>query len=1582
MKNVHSPSTITTPAPKAHSMHPLRLAIAWVLLMMALMVVSPTNAGSTYFMRNGFLSSIKARPLAHFSFERLRHNALPTRIFAHNPLRNYVYMHWLYQNLTVLPSPRTSFDETKRSGLTFAREATASFAVNEQHVTSMPEYRMCTDEECLKVHDVDVGPSFEGSSERVFGDGFSDRFGNQGILVEAWITIKTMSESAFSTSTVPRLIAHFGYMPDILDSQPAGEGQVPAWSLWQVGGNRIRAVVWVIDSNLHWFFPCDSATAYCNVQTEPCTTEVDRMRQVWLELDVLPNVPQHVAIRITQNRRIVFCSHPLDVPSIVSFDTQLGSVSYSMDPTTWSEIAWMQKWMETPNHPAQPRMSSLEIGKAMLRLRFPTSTSTWYSWTGTVHQIAMYGAGALVNPLDNPTYYDFRGEIARSFTRADVDTLRSYGPPNTTPYISRRTVTLPIRQEPYNMSLPDVTFCTDFDGDLITYVSSFLPSNPDIVTLKLYDRKNASGTNPFPYPLYNVSQDEFFVQTKNYTTGTFTLPMACRDDFMADLEEFPLAPYDNIVTFIVVPGLVNFLFESTPVDQEVKVGESKRVRLGVRDMHANPVQRLFIDQVPVSGTLRRSFANGTDGPILSANTSVTVEGSGDVWVTFTPSARSNSYTYRYGDQHLFTDLIQFRWVAAGNYSAAQNATFCVLSPMRALHRAETFPINGVGGEVTLAGLDELGSTFVYTILTLPANGALYHGNAVNMPIVSTPFNISINKIRYRYPAGVVADPFDSFVYRLTNMATGAISNNATVTITIRPVVMDEGMTYYNRTATPAILQYGFEDGQIAYPPLGPLTALDRTGRRLAGDMGVARFGAATWSRTRQGLTMSQTLSGGTRASSDNPYRLYQNLQSEMTIEVFLRSDGAIRESNVTILGAGGDTNYSPRQVCSPSNPNFGGWRLVQASSGEIVFEVVVGFPEAPYLAPTCLTLSIPRSDPGEIQYIVARTRPGIVELISKDESGDLFYAARDPIGLRLDAPTVWRNTSITLSPPHFDAVWSGTIHMIAMHNRFLFDDEVELLHMMGPPNSYPVISLNPYANVTENTRGIAFSVETLNGACYDFDGHSTTLRLMTLPLRGAIYLGGTSTRITQLALPYSIPEGAYLEFQPPTDDLSTMFVNFTCIDSEGAASIHTTIAIGIVEGPPRSFPRDEVYPVSVGGAANISLHARLFHGGRLSGYKLLSLPSSGALTLLDGSPVAVDTFYAGDPLVLTYQSDDIADEDLPARNLIAVDTFLFKSVKDGIESALTATVRVNVTNRIYIGNVEARCLQNAVNCRIDLVGSALGHDVQFFVFSIPEEGTLRAPPLNITVTSSFLPFYIDSPGRSIYFTPPTLSFGDDFATFLVGCYDIVTGLRSENATVRVHVDRIDLPPTLLISSGAEIRQSSLSRAAPSLVSAAFEDDFEDFSYTLTIQSTLPVDFTLADLNVLMEAGLVRRTGFGYRSGLTIVSGSLNQIKRILLGPIQVYVPVPSSDPVTFTVKSDRTGFTKTASVLVDTDTTSEDYSPPAPPTPGSDPNNPSSPPPGFDTTSSTPGGSGPSTIVIVFISLGALVLLIFVWWVW
>lgn len=261
---------------------------------------------------------------------------------------------------------------------------------------------------------------------------------------------------------------------------------------------------------------------------------------------------------------------------------------------------------------------------------------------------------------------------------------------------------------------------------------------------------------------------------------------------------------------------------------------------------------------------------------------------------------------------------------------------------------------------------------------------------------------------------------------------------------LRSPWVEGASNFHLRNHTGLLFRYDFTEGQTSTS--NPSKVRDATKRFLLGNLSTSPT-AVSWSETQQGMSIPSP-SGGVRAESElTTENLLGHLTSEFTLEFFFTSPINLRSLNLLIAGFGDWPPGTPYGACEAGvSETYGGWRLSSFISTAIDFEAVLSVNGVP----TCVARSISITA-NTVRHLVVRAHDGTLSIVSH---GNTVSA----VGANLAfSPALWvrHPAPLTVANPHATTGWTGTMHMIAMYDRYISDSEISSNLNYGPPNSLP-----------------------------------------------------------------------------------------------------------------------------------------------------------------------------------------------------------------------------------------------------------------------------------------------------------------------------------------------------------------------------------------------------------------------------------------------------------------------------------------------------------------------------------------------
>jgi hypothetical protein len=266
--------------------------------------------------------------------------------------------------------------------------------------------------------------------------------------------------------------------------------------------------------------------------------------------------------------------------------------------------------------------------------------------------------------------------------------------------------------------------------------------------------------------------------------------------------------------------------------------------------------------------------------------------------------------------------------------------------------------------------------------------------------------------------------------------------------------------FHERNDSGLLFMYTFDEGQQSTTP--PSKIRDISGRGLLGDLTSATNGDVNWDPARQGATFPSPYGGVRMVSERNTSDLLDAAGAVFTMEFWLRSplNGKLCQLSSSavyqekwIAGFGDATAGGAFQPCGESSPSEGGWRLFSRCDDSVTNQVTLHFSFVHihpfWMVPVCKFFWVPVVA-NAVSYIYIRSNGVAANGFSYGIAG---ASADGPL-----SATVWRRSDpkyLTVATSHNSGGWTGHVHMIAMHNRYLSNAEVNANYAIGPPNSFP-----------------------------------------------------------------------------------------------------------------------------------------------------------------------------------------------------------------------------------------------------------------------------------------------------------------------------------------------------------------------------------------------------------------------------------------------------------------------------------------------------------------------------------------------
>jgi hypothetical protein len=368
-----------------------------------------------------------------------------------------------------------------------------------------------------------------------------------------------------------------------------------------------------------------------------------------------------------------------------------------------------------------------------------------------------------------------------------------------------------------------------------------------------------------------------------------------------------------------------------------------------------------------------------------------------------------------------------------------------------------------------------------------------------------------------------------------------------------------------RNNTGLLFMYLFDDGQQQSEP--PAFVRDVSGNNLIGNLTTSTTGAVAWNAARQGMLAPNSSAPGFRAvSQQTSAGVLSRLGSEFTIEIFftntLNGEYIPAWQNLHIASFGDIVPGQPFAACNETDVvHSGGWQFFSRWGNGVSFSGVLRVNGIP----TCVTLShlVP---PDVMHHLVIRMKNGTLSMDANNVIARYTTQyAFPPVPPDTIAflPSLWaRNPApLVVANPHETKGWRGTMHMIAMYDRFLPDDEVTANRNRGLPNSLAVGNHTAHAAI-HRTRGTIFE----QVACSDYDGDPTEAQLQSLPSHGTLW--HDDEEVTADDLPLTFTPGS-LEYRSTGSTAPPATIRYACSDGfalgrESAA----VVSIELTNAPP------------------------------------------------------------------------------------------------------------------------------------------------------------------------------------------------------------------------------------------------------------------------------------------------------------------------------------------------------------------------------------------------------------------------------
>jgi hypothetical protein len=376
-----------------------------------------------------------------------------------------------------------------------------------------------------------------------------------------------------------------------------------------------------------------------------------------------------------------------------------------------------------------------------------------------------------------------------------------------------------------------------------------------------------------------------------------------------------------------------------------------------------------------------------------------------------------------------------------------------------------------------------------------------------------------------------------------------------------PVVRGANV-FGTRNHTGLLFMYVFDEGQQSAD--APSIVRDVSGKNLMGDLITSTTGSVAWNAARQGMQAPNSSAPGFRAVSQNTSAgVLSRLGSDFTIEIFMTNtiNGQYipASQNLHIASFGDMVPGQPFQGCDALDTvTSGGWQLYSRFGSAI--EVSAVFFQSG--VPTCRSLAVP-TDLESMRHLVIRMRNNTFSIWTRAPGRTGAFTTNGAQTNLHFAPSLWaRNPApLVIGNPHEARGWRGTMHMIAMYDRHMSDEEIEENVAIGLPNSLAVGNHTVHAAV-HRTRGAIFE----QVACSDYDGDPTEAQLQSLPSHGTLW--HDDEVVTADDLPLTFTPGS-LEYRSTGPTAPPATIRYACSDGFGVGrESAAVVSIELTNAPP------------------------------------------------------------------------------------------------------------------------------------------------------------------------------------------------------------------------------------------------------------------------------------------------------------------------------------------------------------------------------------------------------------------------------
>jgi len=351
----------------------------------------------------------------------------------------------------------------------------------------------------------------------------------------------------------------------------------------------------------------------------------------------------------------------------------------------------------------------------------------------------------------------------------------------------------------------------------------------------------------------------------------------------------------------------------------------------------------------------------------------------------------------------------------------------------------------------------------------------------------------------------------------------------------------------------------------------------------------------------------------------------------------------------------------------------------------------------------------------------------------------------------------------------------------------------------------------------------------------DTDGIIASYTVLTLPLHGTLYVGGSAVAAVQVLTP---AQAATLTYDPNGNFTGNDTFTFTAKDNNGAASTPAVITIPIGNNPPTANDVTNATIPSTAGATAISPLTATDTDGTITSYTILTLPLHGVLYV---GGIAASAGQILTPLQTNSLSYD------PSGIFIGNDTFTFTATDNsGAVDATPATITIPVGNNPPTAN-SATILSIPSTAGATTIAALTATDTDgtiasYTISTLPTHGTLAVGGTAATAGQSLTP----TQAATLTYDPAGNFTGNDTFTFTA-----TDNLGAISNTAAITIPIGNNPPTANNATTVTIPSTAGATAIAALT--ATDTDGIIASYTIL---TLPTHGALSVGGVAATAGEV------------------------------------------------------------------------------------------------------------------------------